>query len=196
MGEPTNHRERMLAGLPYRADRDGLPEERAACQRVLRAYNDLPPERQDERERLLRGLLGGCGPGVDIQPPLRCDYGWNIHVGANFFANYNLTVLDVAPVTVGDGCMIAPNVGIYTASHPVDPAARAAGWEYGKPVSIGDNVWIGAGAIILPGVRIGDNAVIGAGSVVTRDIPANVVAAGNPCRVLRAIDGDTGGNAG
>lgn len=184
--EPANQKERMLAGLLYLADRDGLPQEREACQRKLYEYNNLPPERWGEREGILRGLLGSCGASPEVNPPLRCDYGYNIHVGDSFFANYNLTVLDVAPVRIGDRCLIAPNVGIYTAGHPLDVDERAAGWEYGKPVTIGDDVWIGAGAIVLPGVTIGSGAVIGAGSVVTRDVPPGAVAVGNPCRVVKA----------
>ena len=122
-----------------------------------------------------------------IEPPFICDYGGNIHVGENFWANYGLTVLDVGRVTVGDNVLIAPNVSIYAAGHPIHPASRNSGYEYGAGVTLGNNVWVGGSAVILAGVTVGDNAVIGAGSVVTRDIPANVIAAGNPCRVIREI---------
>ena len=180
-------KERMLANLPYKAWLDGLPEDRAACARKIYAYNNLPPERWDEASALLKDLLGATGEHVHIMPPFHCDYGYNIRVGENFFANYNFTVLDIGRVTIGANAQIAPNVSIYTAGHPIHPDSRNSGYEYGIDITIGDNVWIGGNAVILPGVTIGDNAVIGAGSVVTKDIPANVIAAGNPCRVIRAI---------
>ena len=182
-----NQKERMLANLPYQAWKDGLAEERRACQEKLYVYNNLPPERWEERQTLLKDLLGKTGERVTILPPFRCDYGWNIEVGENFEANYNLTVLDVGRVRIGCNVLIAPNVGIYTAGHPIHPACRATGYEYGIDVEIGDDVWIGGGVTILPGVHIGSGSVIGGGSVVTRDIPPMVVAVGNPCRVLRPI---------
>ena len=131
--------------------------------------------------------MGQAGEGISIVPPLYCDYGKNIRVGKNFFANYQLTLLDCAPVTIGDNVQIAPNVSIYTAGHPLHPDSRNSGYEYALPITIGDNVWIGGNVVICPGVTIGDCAVIGAGSVVTRDVPPWTVAAGNPCRVLRQI---------
>ena len=182
-----NQKERMLAGLPYKAWLDGLSEEREACARKLYEYNHLPPERWSEREVLLRDLLGKTGEHVHINPPFHCDYGTNIEVGENFFANYNLIVLDVGRVKIGKNAQIAPSVSIYTAGHPVHPDSRNSGYEYGIDVTIGDNVWLGGGSIINPGVTIGNNVVIGAGSVVTKDIPDNVIAVGNPCRVIRAI---------
>ena len=182
-----NHKERMLAGLPYLAAEDGLPNERRECAQKLFAFNHLPPERWDERPELLKRIFGTTGETIEVNAPLLCDYGYNIHVGENFYANYNLVVLDVAPVIIGDNCLIAPNVALYTAGHPLHPDTRTTGYEYGKPIRIGDNVWIGGNSVILPGVTIGDNAVVGAGSVVTNDVPANVLAAGNPCRVIRAI---------
>ena len=122
-----------------------------------------------------------------INPPFFCDYGNHIHVGKNFFANYNCTILDVGTVTIGDNCQMAPNVAIYTAGHPLHPDTRRTAWEYGIPVTIGHDVWLGGSVVVCPGVTIGDNVVIGAGSVVTKDIPSNCVAAGNPCRVIREI---------
>ena len=136
---------------------------------------------------LLKRLLGKTGENLIIEPPFACDYGYNIEVGENFYANVNLVILDGAKVRIGDNAFIAPNVGIYTAGHPLDASDRNKGLEYAYPITIGDNVWIGAGAIILPGVTIGDNVVIGAGSVVTKDIPACSLAVGNPCRVIRKI---------
>lgn len=182
-----NQKERMLAGLPYKAWLDGLSEERLENQKRIYRYNHLPPEEWDQLDALLREILGKAGKAVHIMPPFHCDYGYNIEVGENFFANYNFTVLDVGPVRIGDNAQIAPNVSIYTAGHPIHPDSRNSGYEYGIGITIGDNVWIGGNACILPGVTIGNNVVIGAGSVVTRDLPDNVIAAGNPCRVVRQI---------
>ena len=180
-----NQKERMLAGLPYRAWLDGLSEERMACKKLVHEFNLLPPEQEDRAEELMRALLGKAGKDAWINAPFHCDYGYNIEVGDNFFANYNLTILDVAKVVIGNNVQIAPNVSIYTAGHPIHPDSRNSGYEYGIPVAIGDNVWIGGGAILMTGVRIGDNVVIGAGSVVTKDVPSHTVALGNPCRVVR-----------
>lgn len=185
-----NQRERMLAGLPYKAWLDGLEEERIACKQKIYEFNHLPPTEQDKILELLKQLLGKTGEHVWIEAPFHCDYGWNIEVGENFFANYNLTLLDVGKITIGKNAQIAPNVSIYTAGHPIHPDSRNTGYEYGIPVTIGDNVWIGGNAVILPGVTVGNNVVIGAGSIVSKDIPDNVIAAGNPCRVIREITDD------
>ncbi len=182
-----NQKERMLSGLPYKAWLDGLEAEREACKAVIYQFNLLRPEERDRIPEILKGLFGKTGEDIWIEPPFHCDYGWNIETGENFFANYGLTVLDVGKVIFGDNVVIAPNVSIYTAGHPIHPESRNSGYEYGIPISIGNNVWIGGSVVILPGVAIGDNAVIGAGSVVTKDIPGNVIAAGNPCRVIRTI---------
>ena len=182
-----NQKERMLAGLPYKAWLDGLEQERLLCKKKIYQFNQLPPDQRERVPALLKDLLGKTGKNIMIEAPFHCDYGWNIEVGENFFANYNLTILDVGKVVIGDNAQIAPNVSIYTAGHPVHPDSRNSGYEYGIPVTIGDNVWIGGNTVILPGVTIGDNAVIGSGSVVTKDIPANMIAAGNPCRVIREI---------
>lgn len=180
-------KERMLAGLPYKAWLDGLSEERMACRRKLHAFNLLPPDEEAQAQRLLCELLGKTGRAPWINAPFHCDYGWNIEVGDNFFANYNLTILDVGKVTIGSNVQFAPNVSIYTAGHPLHPDSRNSGYEYGLPVTIGDNVWIGGNVVLLPGVTVGSNSVIGAGSVVSRDIPEWVVAVGSPCRVVRRI---------
>ena len=182
-----NQKERMLANLPYKAWLDGLSEERAENAKRVYEYNNLPPERWNERPALLKRILGKTGESINIQPPFHCDYGYNIEVGENFFANYNLIILDVAKVRIGNNVQIAPNVAIYTAGHPVHPESRNSGYEYGIDITIGDNVWLGGNVCIMPGVKIGNNAVIGGGSVVTKDIPDNVIAVGNPCRIIREI---------
>lgn len=182
-----DQKERMLAGLPYKAWLDGLNEERIACKKKIQLFNQLPPDQPERMEAVLRSLLGRAGKGLYIEPPFRCDYGYNIEVGDNFAANYNLTILDVGKVVVGNNVLIAPNVSIYTAGHPVHPDSRNSGYEYGIPITIGDNVWIGGNVVILPGVTVGSNSVIGAGSVVTKDVPEWVIAVGNPCRVVRKI---------
>ena len=182
-----NQKERMLAGLPYKAWLDGLSEERMENKKRIYQYNLLAPDAVEEQEQLIKKILGKTGCHVHIEAPFHCDYGYNIEVGENFFANYNLTVLDVGLVRIGNNAQIAPYVSIYTAGHPVHPESRNSGYEYGIAITIGDNVWIGGNAVIMPGVTIGDNVVIGAGSIVTKDLPSNVIAAGNPCRVIREI---------
>lgn len=182
-----NQKERMLAGLPYKAWMDGLEEERLACQQKVHEYNSMAHNDLEGREQIIKELLGKTGEHVYIEQPFHCDYGYNIEVGENFYANYNLIILDVGKVTIGKNVQCAPNVAIYTAGHPVHPDSRKSGYEYGLPITIGDNVWIGGNTVILPEVHIGNNVVIGAGSVVTKDIPDNVIAVGNPCRVLREI---------
>lgn len=177
----------MLAGLPYKAWLDGLSEERLACKKMIYEFNMLPPQEREKADALLKRLLGKTGESIHIEAPFHCDYGSNIEVGENFFANYNFTILDVGKVIIGDNAQIAPNVSIYTAGHPIHPDSRNSGYEYGIGITIGDNVWIGGNTVILPGVHIGNNVVIGAGSVVTKDIPDNYIAVGNPCRLVRRI---------
>lgn len=162
----------------------------AETRRLLYEFNNADSwssAGQKQQTERLRKILGSMGENVTILPPFRCDYGSNIKVGNNFFANYNLTVLDVAEVTIGDNVFIAPNVSIYTAGHPVHCLARNSGYEYGIPITIGDNVWIGGNVVICPGVNIGSGSVIGAGSIITKDVPEYVIAAGNPFRVIRKI---------
>lgn len=177
----------MLAGLPYKAWLDGLSEERMENKKRIYRYNSLSPEQWEEQAALIKEIIGKCGENIWIETPFHCDYGWNIEVGENFFANYNLTILDVGKVVIGKNAQIAPNVSIYTAGHPVHPDSRNTGYEYGIGVTIGDNVWLGGNTVINPGVTIGNNVVIGAGSVVTKNLPDDVIAVGNPCRVLRKI---------
>lgn len=172
--------------LAYISDKAVLEEQKRTWQ-LLGQFNRADLSDFKKLNALAKQIIGSSKKNMVIMPPFYCDYGFHIEVGENFFANYNCTILDVAKVTIGDNVMIAPNVAIYTAGHPIHPAARNSGYEYGIAVTIGNNVWIGGNTVINPGVTIGDNAVIGAGSVVTKDVPANVIAAGNPCRVIREI---------
>ena len=182
-----NQKERMLANLPYKAWMDGLSEERLENKKKIFRYNNLDPGEEAKRDELIKEILGKTGDNVTIESPFHCDYGYNIEVGENFFANYNLVILDVGKVRIGANAQIAPNVSIYTAGHPIHPDSRNSGYEYGIDITIGDNVWIGGNTCIMPGVTIGNNVVIGAGSVVTKDLPDNVIAVGNPCRIVREI---------
>ncbi len=182
-----NQKERMLAGLPYKAWLDGLSEERLSNKIKIMEYNSIHPNDDEKRDKLIRRILGKTGPNVHLEAPFYCDYGYNIEVGDWFFSNYNCTILDVGKVIIGNNVMFAPNVSIYTAGHPIHPDSRNSGYEYGIPVTIKDNVWVGGNVVINPGVTIGNNVVIGSGSVVTKDIPDNMIAAGNPCKVIREI---------
>ena len=186
--EPMTEKEKMLSRQPYSAEDMRLLAELNATKDVIHRYNALTPSATEERLAILKGLLGHIGDDeICINQPFYCDYGKQISVGRHFFANFNFTVLDEAPVTIGDNCFIGPNVSIYTACHSTDPVERNSRKEWAEPVRIGDNVWLGGSVTILPGVTIGNNVTIGAGSVVTRDIPDDVVAVGNPCRVIRHI---------
>lgn len=187
-GDPRTQRERMLAGDLYIADD---PENERIARRatvLVDEYQRAVVAADDERARTILGeLLGSLGEGAFIKPPLAVDYGENIHVGARTFVNYNLTALDVATITIGEDCQIGPQVQLLTPTHPVDPQPRRDKLEAAQPITLGDNVWLGGGVIVCPGVTIGENTVVGAGSVVVRDLPANVVAVGNPARVVRTI---------
>ena len=178
----TSEREKMIAGAPYRASDRELVDARLRAQELLARYNATAPRAADERDALLRELFGAVGAAPTVMPRFACDYGFNIRVGNNLFVNYDCVFLDCAPIELGDDVQIGPSVQIYTATHPLDPAERRSGIEGAQRVRIGSNVWIGGGAIVLPGVTIGDDAVVGAGSVVTRDVPAGVVVVGNPAR--------------
>jgi maltose O-acetyltransferase len=181
-------RERMLAGDLYIADDPELGELSSNALDLAAAYNATSARQRGLRRRLLEELLGSIGEGSEIRPPLYVDYGSQIRIGARCFANFGLVAADVAAITIGDDVQIGPNVQLLTPTHPVPPEPRRQKWEAARPITIGDNVWLGGGAIVLPGVSIGENTVVGAGAVVTRDLPANVVAAGNPARVIRPVD--------
>jgi maltose O-acetyltransferase len=183
----TTERERMVAGELYDAGDSELIRERASARALITRYNATFQDDPDERRALLIELLGALGEDAWIEPPFFCDYGWNIELGERVFFNFNCVVLDVAPVRVGAGTMLGPAVQLCTATHPLDPAERAKGLEYAQPIELGRDVWVGAAAVVGAGVTVGDGSVIGAGSVVVRDIPAGVLAAGNPCSVIREV---------
>lgn len=189
-GDPRTNRERMLAGDLYVADD---PENARLAQRAVRLqeeYRARAAEDQGAAVAVLAELLGTLGEGAFVKPPLFVDYGENLHVGPRTFVNYNLTALDVAEIRIGADCQIGPNVQLLTPTHPVAPTPRRDKLEAARPITIGDNVWLGGGVIVCPGVTIGDNTVVGAGSVVVRDLPANVLAVGSPARVVREISDD------
>ncbi|WP_049893967.1 maltose acetyltransferase domain-containing protein [Salinarchaeum sp. Harcht-Bsk1] len=183
-----SEKEKMIAGELYDPTDPELREDHERAQELTRAFNDTEPDQHDRREALLRDLLGTVGDSVYVTPPFRCDYGYNIHVGDRFYANFDCVFLDVCPIEIGEECMLGPSVHVYTATHPLDAEERTSGVEYGKPVEIGDQVWIGGQAVINPGVTIGDRAVIASGAVVTEDVPADVVVQGNPAEVVREIE--------
>ncbi|WP_110006566.1 sugar O-acetyltransferase [Geodermatophilus normandii] len=186
--DPRTMRERMLAGDPYIADDPEIGEASAAALDLAAVYNATSARQRALRRQLLEQLLGAVGEDTEIRPPLYVDYGSNLRIGARSFANVGLVALDVAAITIGDDVQIGPNVQLLTPTHPVEPGPRRQKWEAAEPITIGDNVWLGGGVVVLPGVTIGADTVVGAGSVVTRDLPAGVVAVGNPARVVRTLE--------
>ena len=181
-------KEKMLRGDMYNPADKILAGERRDCRILLQQINAMQEDKKKERDQLLRKLLKNAGKGLWIEPPFYCDYGYNLYTGKNVFFNFNCCVLDVMPVTIGNDVLFGPNVQIYTATHPMEAKARKTWLEFAKPISIGNDVWVGGGAIICPGVNIGNGVVIGAGAVVTRSVPDNTFVAGNPARVIREID--------
>jgi maltose O-acetyltransferase len=186
-GDARSQRLRMESGDLYVVDDEIRAMHRRAVT-LTEAYNATAAADGSERRRILEELLGAVGPGTEIRAPFHCDYGSNLSIGARTFANFGLVVLDVAPVTIGDDVQIGPFVQLLTATHPLDPDLRRAKWEAAEPIAIGDNVWLGGGVLVLPGVSIGEDTVVGAGAVVTRDLPGRVVAVGNPARIIRTVD--------
>lgn len=184
----NSEKDKMLRGELYDANYDSaLIAERKACKLVLHEINTASPDDDEMRYKLFRKILGKTHGPFIIESPFHCDYGYNIELGKNFYMNVNCVILDEAKVRFGDNVFIAPNCAFYTAGHPFDVGLRNKGLEYAKPITVGNNVWIGGNVVVLPGVTIGDNCVIGAGSVVVRDIPANTLAAGNPCKAIRSL---------
>lgn len=182
-----SEKERMLSEKLYLAQGEELKGIRQKGQRLVRSFNNTTEEEKAYRTKLLTELFGKVAGNIYMQPNLRIDYGKNVTIGSNFYANFDCVLIDVAAITIGDNVMFGPRVCLYTAGHPIDPAVRNSGLEFGKSITIGNNVWIGGSSVVNPGVTIGDNAIIGSGSVVTKDIPANTIAVGNPCGVMREI---------
>ena len=193
MADPTppsdarTQRERMLAGDLYIADDPELTRDYLRAMALMEKFNGSPADDPGLRRRLLEDLLGGFGEGSEIRPPMYCDYGYHIHIGARTFVNFGLMALDVARIVIGDDVQIGPNVQLLTPTHPTDAELRRAKWEAAEPITIGDNAWLGGGAIVLAGVIVGENAIVGAGAIVTRDVPPNTVVMGNPARVVRSL---------
>ena len=186
----SEEKKKMLNGELYNPFSDQtLERERNKAKELCNEYNIIKPSSKMEKKNKLKQILGKIGENITIEPYFFCDYGYNIEIGENFYANHNLVILDPAKVVIGDNVLIGPNCGIYTATHPIESEIRNKNLEYAKPIKIGNNVWIGGNVCIMPGVTIGDGAVIGAGSVVATSIPANVIAIGNPCKPLREIGG-------
>jgi len=184
---PRSEKDKMVSGELYRSTDPELEAAAAQAQKYLRRLNETPNEDAELRRTVLQALLGSVGQSTRIKSPFSCDYGWNIHIGQDGFINYGCVFLDCNFIRIGDDAQIGPGVHIYTALHPLDARTRRTGLESAKPVIIGHNVWLGGSCVICPGVSIGDNTVVGAGSIVVRDLPANVLAVGNPCRVIRQL---------
>ena len=182
-----SNRQRMLAGDHYIADDPDLRRESNRAAVLTAQFNATAGDDHAGRDRILRELLGSVGPEVVVRPPFRCDYGYQTSIGARTFVNWGLIALDVAPITIGEDVQIGPNVQLLTATHPVEPGPRRDKWESSKPIVLGDNVWLGGGVIVCPGVTIGENTVVGAGAVIVKDLPANVIAVGNPARIFRSL---------
>lgn len=183
-----SEKQKMVDGELYNASDHTLKNERLNARRLSRLFNKSSEMDGTDRKLLLKELFGSTGDKFFVEPLIRCDYGYNIHIGANFYANFDCVFLDVCEIRFGDNCMLGPGVHIYTATHPLDPVKRASGLEFGKPVTIGNNVWIGGRAVINPGVSIGDNAIIASGAVVVKDVPTNTVVGGNPAVVIKQIE--------
>jgi maltose O-acetyltransferase len=184
MGE---QKDRMLRGELYQPGDQELVDDRERCHRQIDRFNGARAENRTDRDRVLRALFGHVGDAVEVEPPLHCDYGFNVSIGDRSFVNYGAVILDVVPVTIGADVQIGPNVQLLTSIHPLDAELRRTGVESGAPITIGDGVWLAGGAIVCPGVTIGDDTVVGAGSVVPRDLPAGVLAVGNPATVVRTL---------
>lgn len=190
---PLSELDKLKAGQPFWNSDPEIAARKKAARALADAFNATSEEEPEKRQKLLKELFGDCPDDIFIKPPFHCDYGFNIHLGKNFFANFQCVMLDAAPITIGDNCLMGPQTCLYTVNHPMDAFTRTANYVYGRPITIGDNVWFGGNCVVLSGVTIGNNAVIGSGSVVTKDIPANAVAAGNPAQILRYLDNTPSG---
>lgn len=181
-------RQKMISGQLYKSGVKELANDRMLCKEQCYDFNTLRPSQTEQQSAMIKKIFGKVGANCFITAPFWCDYGYNIEAGDNFYANHNLVILDCAKVTFGNNVFIAPDCGFYTAGHPVDAASRNEGWEYAYPINVGNDVWIGGGVKVMPGVTIGNNVVIGGGSVVVKDIPDNSIAVGNPCKVIKKIE--------
>lgn len=181
-------REKMIAEMPYDPTDKELVEMRTFARKMCKEFNECNVEDDEKKTKILKELFGSTGNSIYMEPSFRCDYGKNIHVGESFYANFNCVMLDVAEIRIGKNCMIAPNVALYTATHPIDPVERNSGTEYAKKITIGDNCWLGGNSVICPGVTLGNNVVVGAGAVVTKSFGDNVVLAGNPAKIIKTIN--------
>lgn len=184
-------KEKFLAGQPYYIFDSELAADETKARRLCKMLNELDDQAAQQKEQVIRQLLGSVGINPYVQPNFRCDFGYNIHVGDNFLCNYDCTILDIAPVTIGDNCLLAPKVQLYAATHPQDPIQRSAGIGLGQPITLGDNVWVGGNAVILPGVSLGDNVIVGANATVTKSFGSNVIIAGSPARVLKKLPSES-----
>ncbi|GBC02596.1 hypothetical protein RclHR1_00470026 [Rhizophagus clarus] len=192
-GKTLSEKEKALAGLPYSPFSEELMNDQFRVREILFKFNNSKPGRFNseefrERDNMIRQLFGSVGEILYVEPPFRCDYGYNIHVGEKFYSNYNCTILDCNKVTIGDRVMFGPNVSLFTATHPTQPEVRAEGPQSAFPIKIGNDVWIGGGAIICPGITIGDGVTVGAGSVVTKDVPPYVIVAGSPAKIIKRLE--------
>ena len=186
----VSEREKMLRGELYDPEDPELVADRTHARELTDEYNRTSPTADDRRAALLADLFGTVGDGAQVEAPFRCDYGYNVHTGADFYANFDCVLLDVCRISIGRNCLLGPGVHIYTATHPRDPEDRADGLEYGEPVTVGDDVWIGGRAVLNPGVTVGDNSIVGSGAVVTADVPADVIVRGNPATVVGERDAE------
>ena len=182
-----SEKQKMLNGENYNAGDEELVKERMKARKAVREFNNISEDESEKREEKIREIFGQAGKNIYVESHFKCDYGYNISVGDNFYANFDCVLLDVCPIEIGDNCFLAPGVHIYTATHPLDAAERTSGIESAKPVKIGDNVWIGGRAVINPGITIGNNVVVASGSVVVKDIPDNVLVGGCPAKIIKKI---------
>lgn len=187
MEQQLTEKQKMLSGKAYQAGDNELANDRLKAREIVFEFNNLPPKQIKQRKQLIKKLFGKTEAMFYVEPPFRCDYGYNIEIGDYFYSNFNLVILDCVKVTIGKHAFFGPNVAIYTAGHPLHPHLRNQEYEWAQPITIGDNVWLGGNVVVNPGITIGNNVVIGSGSVVTKNIPDNVFAAGNPCKVIREI---------